>query len=724
MRTEKRNEYKVCWMVLYIVCMAAVLLHTRCSLPDKSAVSIASIVRDQKALSRPHDVELQGDFLYVPGKSGSLAILDVSEPDRPEQVWSKKLGDDAQTVLCQDDYVFVGARDFYSIDATEPAKATVCKRLHNRPQIDRINGMIAWGKHILYANKSGWIGMIDISRPNDPVLVGALNSQKHGAILSPHDIVAYNNHIVIVDQKDGSPFKVRLYRVTDRETGELLTPEHWKVAGSVRGNDLNGANRVDIYGDYALVGCNKANTLAVVDIRNPEKPVTVSVFPFPGEPCGLNVSGAILFAAGSQTVQILDLTNPVKPDVLVSFENKKAFPSRFEKTAKGARRYTTINGEKRPSTGNAHDLIYRDGYLYVTAQSDHQVVVLNIKDPKIRKLAAQPPVRFSGKCIPVHVENPVTMTKKRRVRPQSILFRKNGTLTKLLYSTDGSDGVSIATGLAETKNGGGLWIDHPANPVLDRIESDWQGRRAFGTSLTYDGENKRWVMATVGDDTSPHTPGKRAAGLWFSDDLIKWTQYEGNPIITVKTDSALQNTDILPGPHDPPVGMYIRDFQKFDGICYALVQWRGDHDGANWSRMTVMQSAGDLTGPWTFRNICLDPADASDWFNTNQNLNWCQPVRVGTRWYAACQNGVAKTDTDNTRIGIVYSDDYFTWHEFDNPVTAKLKRPDRSPVVSSQQFLLPPENGNPWRILLGARGLHGKRYMYLVFPHAMEKYGG
>ncbi|MFO7871091.1 MAG: hypothetical protein R6V03_06625 [Kiritimatiellia bacterium] len=679
-------------------------------------MAVCAVLRDPRALARAHDVEVDGKHLYVPGKGGSITIVDVSNPERPELVWTRDLGDDAQTVLCRDGYVFVGGRDVYSIDVAEPTRAMVRKRLQDRPRIDLINGMISWGDHILYANKAGWVGMVDVRRTDKPVLVGALNSQKHGGIISPHDIAAYKAYIVVVDQRDGSPFKVRLYRVAEPETGELLPPGQWTVAGAVGGENLNGANRVAIYGDYALVGCNKSNTLAVVDLRNPEQPKTVKVLLFPGEPCGLAVSGAVLFAAGGRTVQAFDLTNPAEPALLTSFESNEAFPSEFDITGEGATRYTTIGGEKKASKGNAHDLVYRDGYLYVTAQSDHQVVILKVEDARIRKLAAQPPPRFSGECVPVHVQDPVTMTRQRRVRPQSLIFDENGALEKLLYSTDGSGGVSIASGLADTSDGGRSWTDHPANPVLDRIESDWQGRRAFGTAITRDEENNRWVMATVGDDTSPHTPGKRAVGLWFSKDLMDWTQHEGNPVITVETDDALNNAGILPGPDDPPVGMYIRDFRRLDGTWYALVQWRGDHARTDWSRMTVMQSAGDLTGHWTFRNVCLDPEQASDWFKTNRNFNWSQPVQVEGRWYAGCQNGVARDDTDNTRIGIVYSDDYFHWHEFDNPVTDILRRPDGSPVVSSQQFLLPPKDDTPWRILLGARGIHGKQYMYLVFP--------
>jgi len=306
------------------------------------------------------------------------------------------------------------------------------------------------------------------------------------------------------------------------------------------------------------------------------------------------------------------------------------------------------------------------------------------------------------------------MSRDRRVRPQALVFDADRETIRLLYSTDGSGGISIATSLAETSDGGVTWDDHPENPVLDRIESDWQGNRAFVTALTRDDDAGRWVMATVGNDESDHTPGQRAVGLWFSEDLTGWTEYGGNPIITVETDGAVENTAAFPGPDDPPVGMYLRDFQRIDGAWHALVQWRG---GGTWSRMTVMRSEGDVTGAWRIRTRCLDPAAATPWFGHNGVMNWCQPVRVDGRWYAACQNGVGADEEYNAHVGIVYSDDYPDWQEFDNPVTAELTRADGSPLVPSQQFLLPPRGGRPWRVLLGARGEIGSdSYTYLLEP--------
>ena len=38
-------------------------------------------------------------------------------------------------------------------------------------------------------------------------------------------------------------------------------------------------------------------------------------------------------------------------------------------------------------TDNAHDLIFRDGHLYVSCQSDHSFMILKIDDERILSLA-------------------------------------------------------------------------------------------------------------------------------------------------------------------------------------------------------------------------------------------------------------------------------------------------------------------------------------------------
>ena len=82
-------------------------------------------------------------------------------------------------------------------------------------------------------------------------------------------------------------------------------------------------------------------------------------------PIGLTVVGNVWFLAGGQTVQAYDIRQPANPQLLASFKSVEAFPT---------------------ADDNAHDLVYRDGYLYATSQGDHGLVILKVNDVTIQAL--------------------------------------------------------------------------------------------------------------------------------------------------------------------------------------------------------------------------------------------------------------------------------------------------------------------------------------------------
>ncbi len=94
--------------------------HVLASESDADApFSVAAVLVHKQAFDRPHDVELQGDLAFVPGKGGSLAIVDVTDPTKPQLLWHRhdtKGLDDAETVLPSRDQLFLGTHDFISID--------------------------------------------------------------------------------------------------------------------------------------------------------------------------------------------------------------------------------------------------------------------------------------------------------------------------------------------------------------------------------------------------------------------------------------------------------------------------------------------------------------------------------------------------------------------------------------------------------------------------------
>ena len=82
------------------------------------------------------------------------------------------------------------------------------------------------------------------------------------------------------------------------------------------------------------------------------------------------------FLAGGETIEAVDITDPLHPITLGSQKLPASNINPDSSYAKGKRK-----------TDNAHDLIYRDGRLYVSCQSDDSFMILKIKDERILSLA-------------------------------------------------------------------------------------------------------------------------------------------------------------------------------------------------------------------------------------------------------------------------------------------------------------------------------------------------
>jgi hypothetical protein len=256
----------------------------------------------------------------------------------------------------------LGTNDLLAVDVSDPDRPEIGKRIAD-PMIDRINGMAQRGRHVLAANKSGYVDVFEVSDPADPRFVGALNSRDRGNIRSPHDIAAFGERIIIVDQRTGSPLKLRIYRVAEGPESELWPIERWVVEGTVRGEELDGANRVAVQGRYAYIACNYGHSLGVIDMADPENPEKVAVIPTAGrEPDGLCRVGDTLFIGAAKTVQAVEVSNPRKPRDLGHCDCAEAvFP------------------DSGPESGDAHDLVVRDGIVYVTAQASDRLGILRFK---------------------------------------------------------------------------------------------------------------------------------------------------------------------------------------------------------------------------------------------------------------------------------------------------------------------------------------------------------
>lgn len=359
---------------------------------------VVGLVADDQALNRPHDVELDGNIAYVPGKGGSLAIIDVADPENPVLLSSlfDPVGlEDAETVLPMGDGILLlGTRDLLSLDVSDPRNPKILKRISDRPRIDRINGMVLRGDHVFAANKSGYVDVFDVSNPADPVFVDAIDTRENGGIRSPHDIaLADEDHIIVVNAGDSGSFEeesevfLRIYRVADPDTHKLLPCSEWTFEGVVQNRgklseNLSGANRVvvadpKVAGPYACVGAFVCSRVGIIDIRDPGKPKQIANMPAGDVAAtGMAVYGRALFVAGGECVEAIDISDPALPESIAQYRGGKLFPTR-----------RLLFEGKQHRYDNGHDLVYRDGYVFVTAQNDNAFGILKVNDQRVNELA-------------------------------------------------------------------------------------------------------------------------------------------------------------------------------------------------------------------------------------------------------------------------------------------------------------------------------------------------
>jgi hypothetical protein len=246
--------------------------------------------------------------------------------------------------------------------------------------VDTINGFARIGATVFAANKLGHIFAVDVSKPDEIKLIGSRETRERGELSSPHDAAFCGDLLTIVSPEGfGSksrPGRLAIYRVADVKTHRALPPEQWTLVGKLEHPRLAGANRVMTRGTFAYVGSslghnlNRADGLSgnvsVIDLTDPASPKLRGSVDFPDMrgPNGLEVAGTVVFAAGGKTVQAVDVSNPDAPKELARFTSAEVFPG---------------------GADDAHDLVYHDGHLFVTAQTSHALVILEVSDQPRRR---------------------------------------------------------------------------------------------------------------------------------------------------------------------------------------------------------------------------------------------------------------------------------------------------------------------------------------------------
>ena len=128
------------------------------------------------------------------------------------------------------------------------------------------------------------------------------------------------------------------------------------IAGLLNDPRLKGSEEVKVIGKYTYV---VGGGLRVIDISNPRNPVIVSSIDFPG--VGISIQDKYAYIVGSSILTIVDISYPVSPKVITSFQDLK-LPRDFQ------------------------DIEVRDKYAYIIDNNWKALIIVDISDIKKPKI--------------------------------------------------------------------------------------------------------------------------------------------------------------------------------------------------------------------------------------------------------------------------------------------------------------------------------------------------
>ncbi len=280
-------------------------------------------------LNGANSVFVSGNYAYVPGyTSNALEIVNVANPAKPVHAGSLQNGvgganlNSPTSVFVSGNYAYV-ADDFALeiVNVTNPAKPVHAGSLQNGAGgaiLNGANSVFVSGNYAYlanYFNGGNALEIVDVSNPAKPVHAGSLQNGASGAMLNGANSVFVSGHYAYVAS----------FRSNALEIVDVSNPANPVHAGSLQngtgGAILNGANSVFVSGNYAYVTDNSAfggsgnNTLEIVDVSNPAKPMHKgSIAGVAGNapangPNAVYVSGRYAYVAGqyANALEVVDI---------------------------------------------------------------------------------------------------------------------------------------------------------------------------------------------------------------------------------------------------------------------------------------------------------------------------------------------------------------------------------------------------------------------------------
>ena len=319
--------------------------------------------------------ETRGHYAYV-GAGGALVIFDISNPEDPTFVSKNYTSGVVQDIALLDNHVFVATKfnGLWIIDISDPNNPQNVVQYPKGAQRIYVYGYYAY-------LISGNLEILDISDPENPRELGSFYGPEWGFRGDYAEDVVISGKYAYVACSDGpTPDANWGFWVVD-----ISEPEHPKGIGFCDpGHNIPSAS-VDMKGNYVYV---ISNQMTIINVSDPENPYVSSEEPFGG--FGIFLLNDTAYVAGCE-FYVLDISNPLIPQLIGRGEHSGGTVHVQDNYAYLSAGYaglrvidiSDIENQQLVAEyvtgGWANDVAVADGYAYVT---DPWLRVIDVSNPE------------------------------------------------------------------------------------------------------------------------------------------------------------------------------------------------------------------------------------------------------------------------------------------------------------------------------------------------------
>ena len=291
-------------------------------------VSTPSLPAPRGAYAPPEgsgtDVAVERGRAYYHGGEATWAV-DVSEPSQPELITSNDAAGGLDLLLHEQRVYAASYFGFAIYDIRFPEKLTTLGTW--RSEDHGVRALASNGDHVFVAHGSHGMGMVDVSDPNEPVLVGHHPSTNLASGVATEGTQAYLTHgyggaLEILDVSD--PESIDSVGSQGSGSYEVVHQgDHAYVAGSqgFSAVDVSAPSApsatggyhvgsfleaLSVHGPLALVGSGDGRGVLVVDLRDPENLVLAGRYDTVGSVRGSDLHNHHVYAALEDGLWIFD----------------------------------------------------------------------------------------------------------------------------------------------------------------------------------------------------------------------------------------------------------------------------------------------------------------------------------------------------------------------------------------------------------------------------------